>query len=454
MDYSVIVSLSIFAFLMVLSGFFSSSETAFFSLGRMELEKMRQDKNPRIGLIEKMLEQPRRIIITILIGNEFVNVAASVISASLVIQFMGAESKVVNLFIMVPILLLVGEITPKTLAIRHNVAFASFESRYIDLFSRLITPIRWLVRIVSDFFITLFVGSLRSEGNIITEDLVRTLAREAVGEGALDHHEAQFIDHIFDFGNKTLSDVMTPRSEIVYLPANLPFMKIVEEVRKSKKTRVPIYQGHRDKVIGILHARDLLGVNLSEYSSSKSAIKSCLRKPFFVPESKPVAELFHAFRERKLSIAIVVDEYGGVIGLVSMEDLLECIFGSIHSPSDDNKEFSIRKLSDNTYRLDASIDITRFNRYFKSAIAADDVDTLGGFLLNQFGELPSIGAEIDYHLWKFKVVELEENRITQVIVTTSHDQDIIKTEIPQVDNNTDTSGELKKAENTSSTGEG
>ena len=162
MDITIVLELVAFAVLMGLSAFFSSSETSLFSLSRLQQEQMRQAANPSISLIERLLAQPRHLIVTILIGNELVNVAASVISAAVVIRILGNEAKWVNLLIMVPILLLVGEITPKTLAIRNNVAFASFQCRFIDLFARAITPLRWIVRHIADFFITLIVGRERS----------------------------------------------------------------------------------------------------------------------------------------------------------------------------------------------------------------------------------------------------------------------------------------------------
>ncbi|UCH49013.1 MAG: DUF21 domain-containing protein [Betaproteobacteria bacterium] len=258
MDVTLWFELLLFVILMGFSAFFSSSETALFSLSGVRLEQMRQDSHPRSGLIELLLSEPRRLIITILIGNELVNVAASVISAAVIIQFLGAENKWINLFVMVPVLLLVGEITPKTLAVRNNVAFANFVCRPIQLFAKLITPVRWLVRLISEWFITLIVGRERSRGNIVTEDLVRTLAHEAVGEGALDRLEAQFIDHIFEFGNKTLADVMTPRSDTFYLPVSTPLAAAVTELRRTWRTKVPVFAEHRDDIVGILHARDLL----------------------------------------------------------------------------------------------------------------------------------------------------------------------------------------------------
>ena len=414
MDYVLWLEVGLFILMMGLSGFFSSSETSLFSLSNVQLEQMRRDQHPRIGLIQHLLSQPRRLIITILIGNELVNITASVISAAVVIKILGAENKWINLLIMVPLLLLVGEITPKVFAIRHNVAFAGFESRPVELFARLIKPIRLVVRKIADWFITLVIGKERSRGNIITEDMVRILAREAVGEGALDYFEAQFIEQIFDFGNKTLEDIMTPRSDIFFLALDLPLNEIIAEVCKSRHTKIPIYQENRDNICGILHARDLLGIDTAEFSKDPHEVNKLLRKPYFVPESKLAADLFRAFRERKLSIALTVDEYGGVTGLVTMEDLLECIFGEIHSPSDEVHQVSIKDLGDGRYAVDGSMPIADFNQKMGSNLSEEWGETIGGLLLHHYGELPPEGDKIEIDQFRFRVTEVEENRIRTV----------------------------------------
>lgn len=414
MDYVLWLEGGLFVVMMVLSGFFSSSETSLFSLSNMQLEQMRQDQHPRIGLIQQLLSQPRRLIITILIGNELVNVTASVICAAIVIRMLGAENKWINLIIMVPLLLLVGEITPKILAIRHNVAFSSFESRPIEWFARLIKPLRLIVRSVADWFITLIIGKERSRGNIITEDMVRILAREALGEGALDHFEAQFIEQIFDFGNKTLEDVMTPRSDIFFLAIDRPLQEMIAEVCKSRHTKIPIYQENRDNVCGILHTRDLLGIDIEKFSRDPQRLQGLLRKPYFVPESKLAADLFRTFRERKLSIALTVDEYGGVTGLVTMEDLLECIFGEIHSPSDEVDQVSIKDLGEGRYAVEGSIPVTEFNQEMGSELSDEWGETIGGLLLHHYGELPPQGDTIEIQGFRFIVTEVEENRIKAV----------------------------------------
>ena len=271
MDFTFWIELVLFVVLLGLSAFFSSSETSLFSLNSVQIEKMRNAGNPRVDLIERLLSEPRRLIVTILIGNEFVNVAASVLSAAMVIRLFGEEHKLFNLFIMVPVLLVFGEITPKTLAIRNNEVFATFQSRPINLFARLIGPVRWAVRSVADWFTTLIVGAERSRGNIVTEDMVRTLAHEAVGEGALDHMEALLIDHIFDFRNRTVDDLMTPRADVTFVPADARGAEILEIFRKSKQSRMPVFDGHRDNVVGILHARDLLSEDLASLGPTAAA---------------------------------------------------------------------------------------------------------------------------------------------------------------------------------------
>lgn len=276
MDLAFWLELALFIILLIFSGFFSSSETAMFSLNSIHLEQMRRDGNPKLGLIEHMLSEPRRLIVTILIGNEFVNVAASVLSAAMIIEVMGADNKLVNIFVMVPILLIFGEITPKTLAMKNNIAFASVESKPIDTFARLITPVRWAVRMVSEFFTTLIVGKERSQGNIITEDMVRTLVQNAVGKGALDHAEAKFIHQIFEFGSKDLEDLMTPRADITFIAIDDPLSKILSVLRETRQSRIPVYGEHRDDIIGILHVRDLLEVDMAELKKESSTVSKTI----------------------------------------------------------------------------------------------------------------------------------------------------------------------------------
>jgi CBS domain containing-hemolysin-like protein len=405
--------------LLGLSAFFSSSETSLFSLSRLQLEQLRRDQNPRSELLQRMLGQPRRLIVTILIGNELVNVTASALSAVLIIHVWGQDQKWLNLVIMVPALLLFGEITPKALAIRNNVAFACFQAQYLDWFAKVIMPVRWTVRHIADYFTTLLTGTSRSPASIVTEDMVRVLTREGVGEGEIDENEAKYIDHIFEFGDTTLRDIMTPRSQIFSLPASSSLEKLAHEVMKTHHTKVPIYSQNSDAIVGVLFARDLLGFPLVQIRPEENhkILFRLLRKPYFVPESKLAADLFHTFRKRHLSIAFTVDEFGGLTGMVTMEDLLECIFGEIPSRSEVLKEETVgfTRLGPNEYRIDGAMSVKKLQTELGLDLPDEGVETLGGLLLSQFRELPAEGDQIAVENVLFVVTSVAERRIQEVI---------------------------------------
>ena len=208
---------------------------------------------------------------------------------------------------------------------------------------------------------------------------------------------------------------MTPRSNIFFLTAETPLPEIVQELRRTRHTKVPIYSEHRDNILGILYARDLLGLDPAELSRPNERVVKLLREPYFVPESKLAADLFHIFRKRKLSLALTVDEYGGVTGLVSMEDLLECIFGDLPSASDIVIEEEYRKLEDGSARIDGGMSIEQFNREFNRNLPEEGSETVGGVVLDRFGELPSIGSTIVVAGVEFVVETIENNRIQELV---------------------------------------
>ena len=415
MDLVILIELLLFAGLLVLSGFFSGSETALFSLNQTQLEQMEHDKNPQAGLVRRLLSEPRRLIVTILIGNELVNVSASVISATLVMQLMGGEDKWwVNVFIMLPILLLFGEITPKTIAIKHNVGFASWVSPWLERFARWITPLRIVIRYVADSLTTLAIGKERSKGNIITEDMVRTLAAQATDEGVLDSTERQFIDNIFDFGNKTVLELMTPRSNMLTVSIDTPVPQIMEQLKSTPLTRIPIYRDQQNAIIGVLHVRDLMDPELNLDSFNSNDLFALLRKPIFVPKTKSVTDLFFFFRKKRRSFSLVLDEFGGVIGLITMDDLLGAIFGSLrHMPEmSSNNVMDIN--GEQLFLIKGDMPISEFNRQMQETVTDDVAKTVGGWLLHLLGELPEEGASVTVNTWKFTVTKVASNRIVEI----------------------------------------
>jgi putative hemolysin len=226
--------------------------------------------------------------------------------------------------------------------------------------------------------------------------------------------EAQFIDRIFELGGMTLEDILTPRADIVFIPVDMHISEILKLRQETKQSRFPVYRERRDNVLGILHARDLLNIDQSRLEGNRERFVKLLRRPYFVPETKPALALFDSFRHRKRSFTLTVDEYGGITGLVTMEDLLECIFGDIPSPSDE--EFKFQSLDDNRYLVDGNTPLDEINRRLKVSFAGGEMETLAGFVLHEFGELPHEGASIEIDDHRFTVKTVTRNRIANLLV--------------------------------------
>ncbi len=419
MDIVLIIELAVMVLLLALSAFFSSSETSLFSLSSAQLRQMRRDRNPRLGLIENLLAEPRRLIATILIGNEFVNVSASVLSATIIIEVFGAGNSWLNVVIMVPLLLLFGEITPKTLAFGNNVAFATFQSRYIEMFAHFITPLRNAVRLVSEFFIKLIVTEERSQNNILTEDMVRSLTNAAVGEGSLDTKESAYIHQIFDFGNKSVGDLMTYGSQLVSVDTSMSFSKIVEVIRQSRHSKVPVFGADGKSIEGVLYARDILDLDVTEDTPyAEHPVRERLRKPYLVPATRTASDIFVAMRERQVSIALVSDEFGGVVGLITLEDIMQCIFGDLPSWSDSRlaETSSLEALGAGLFRASGSLTIRQFNAIAGTSLERAGVTTMAGLVLHTRGEFPNVGDVVDVDNVLLTVTEITSQRIVSLNV--------------------------------------
>ncbi len=399
--------------LLFFSGFFSGSETALFSLNEYQ-KKILLEKNEKKGrIISTLLEKPRKLIITILLGNEFVNISISSLTAGLIIQIFQKETPWINIAIVLPILLLFGEITPKTLALQHNAAFSSFVARPLTIFQKIITPVRWVIKHIADFIVNLFIRKDFRKSNILTEDVVKELVDESEQEGLIDSSAKEYINNIFDFGDTVLTEVITPRSNIFALPDNLSVADIIREVKKVHYSAVPIYSSTLDNIQGMLFTTDLIGLTEAEMKSSDLTLKKILRDPFFVPENLRADDLFKKFQSKKISIAVTLDEYGGVTGLVTIEDLLETIFGEIYDEFEAKDKF-FHKNSDNTFTLSGEMPLDEFNAQFGAALENRGMDTIGGFIFTLMGSLPKENSFVNYQNFQFQVTKIKDNKIDKL----------------------------------------
>jgi len=332
MDLEVTLRLLLYLGLLLMSGFFSGSETALFSLSPVQLFRLREEGTPRGLLVSQLLDQPRRLIATIFIGNEFVNIGASALMASTMHTILVGQGKVVvstvSTTVSVALILFLGEITPKNLAVRLLEPWAMVAARPLWLLALAMAPLRWIIEKISDLVVHLVARKVSPDETAVGEDEFLTMLDVVAQEGAIDASEHKLIHKIFEFGDRRVKEVMCPASDVFALSYNLPLSRVLAEVRECKHSRVPIYQGSRDRIVGVLYLKDLIPVAYRLKREGRR-LSDVLHRGYFVPKSTKCEQLFREFRRRRIHLALVVDEYGHFVGLVTMEDLLEELFGEI-----------------------------------------------------------------------------------------------------------------------------
>ncbi|MES9930108.1 MAG: CNNM domain-containing protein, partial [Candidatus Thiodiazotropha sp. 6PDIVS] len=314
-DWELVLRICLQVVLLGFSAVFSGSETALFSLSRIDLQKLRHSRDKHSENIHAMLDEPRRLIISILCGNELVNIASAANMAAILLLFV-AEQDVgwVNIIIMVPLLLLIGEVTPKTIAVSFPVKFATrLTARILPRWIVLITPLREVVRQVADRITTLVVGEAISRENILQADELRTILEESEESGVIEATERVLIDNVIEASETDISRIMTPGPRIRFLDADLPVQELIEKFREYQHPRIPLYHGHWDNVIGFIHSEDILRLIQGGGDLEQVTLEMIIKPAHFVPPTKKVDEMFDYFQAHNTRIAIVLGEYGEVL---------------------------------------------------------------------------------------------------------------------------------------------
>lgn len=411
MEIPFLIKIELLILLIILSGFFSSSEAAIFSI-RPKIQTTISEGRGYERYLKVLFDNPASLIITILIGNEFVNISASVLMASICIDAFGANGKWISVLIMTPLILLFAELIPKTVAIKYADKISLFLAIPVYVFYRIVFPVRALLLKISDFTNRVFPGRDRKD-KYLTEEEIRFIVDIGEREGVLDPDEKELIFKVFEFGETKVSEIMTPRTDVFSLSYDLSLEKIVEEVSKRRFSRIPIYKNYPDNIIGILHAKDLLVFYFGGSLSKAGSLKELLRPPYFIPETKKAYDLFNEFNQKRMHMAVVVDEYGGFAGIVTMEDLLEELFGEIKGESE-SVDTMVEMVSDSEYLVKAKIPIDEFSRMFNLSLPEGDFETLGGFVLHLFGRLPKKDEFVEYDGMRFIVEKIRGTRILVV----------------------------------------
>lgn len=413
-----------------LSGFFSGSETGLTSLGKLRSKRIITELDENLDArfkhdLEYWLENSQDILISILIGNNLVNIGASalatVVATELFMKISGEGLGVIEnslaygsgtaVGIMTLLILVFGEISPKSYAKQNPEKFSRFVLPPIIMFTRLITPLIYTMRVVTRFIIWVIGGKMPTEQMKITEDELKTLVRAGRQEGALEESELQMLHSVFEFDETIVREIMVPRIDIQGLDANAEFDDVLEMVRDTGFSRIPVYEKKLDQVVGILNIKDLL-IRFEE-PPQEFSLRDSMRPAYFVPESQKVNKLLAEFRNNQVHMAIVVDEYGGTSGLITLEDVLEQIVGDIQDEYDEERDWVLR-IQDGTYLVDARIDLDELVEKVDVELPTEQYDSLGGMIVEKMGEIPDEGEEIFENGIKFIVVSADPKRVKKI----------------------------------------
>lgn len=398
--------------LLMLSAFFSSSETALTTVNKIRLRSLADDGNKKAAMVLDITENhTSKMLSAILIGNNIVNISASSLSATLAYSFGGYMVSIATAVLTVAILVF-GEITPKTYATINAEKISLRYIRIIKFFMTVMTPVIFIINLFSRGFMFLLRVDLSATKKIMTEEELRTIVDVSHEKGVIETGEKEMINNVFDLGDADAKDIMVPRVHVTFADVNNTYDELIDIFREDKFTRLPVYEDSQDNIVGIINMKDLLLCNRDESFN----IRDIMRKPHFTYEYKSISELLVEMRESTFNIAIVLDEYGEMAGLITLEDILEEIVGEIHDEYDEQED-QFYQLSDREYVIEGAMNLDDVNERLQTDFTSEDYDSLGGFIIEHLDRLPELNDEVVTEDGIRLVVEtLDKNRIESVHV--------------------------------------
>ena len=403
----------IIAICLIMSAYFSATETAFLSLNRIRMKNMADKGNKRAALVLELEEKYDNLLSTILIGNNIVNLSASSISTSLAIHLFGNTGAGIATGILTFLILIFGEVTPKTMATIKADSMSLTVAAPIGLLMKILTPVIFIINKLSLGLMFLLHVNIKDAQKKMTEEELRTIVDVSQENGVIEHEERDMIHNLFDFGDAEAKEIMVPRIDMTFVQADATYQEVLDIFRQDMFTRLPVYEDSTDNVIGIINMKDFLLQN----DTPEFSVRNLLREPYFTYEHKNTADLFLEMRKSSISLAIVLDEYGVTAGLITLEDLLEEIVGEIRDEYDADEEDDITRISDREFYVLGSANLNDVSEALSLHFTSDDYDTIGGYCLGLLDHLPEKNEIIltDNNIL-LRIDRMEKNRIERIYI--------------------------------------
>ena len=415
MNVEIVVYVLLIVVFLVLSAFFSSSEAAFLSFQKTRLSHLVNTNVPGAKRVSEMIANMERLLSTILLGNNLVNVAFSAIITILSVELLGGGPLAVGFATLVgtALLLIFGEIIPKSVAIRKSEKLSLLYARPLKSLEIALFPailfLQWLSNITQNL-----LGRNDSE-ETVTEGEILSMIDIGEAEGTVEPAEAEMLENVFRFGDQQVREVMTPRPEIVSIERGITLQEFLQIYAENTHTRFPVHKESRDDIVGIISAKDILRALATRGVQENESVTDIVRDVYFVPETKPVSELFEELRRTGHQMAICLDEYGGIAGLVTIKRLTEVIVGKVGEEGESPEE-EYSNIRPNLFQIEGGMDIGEANEEMELNLPEGDYETIAGFVLSQLGEIPSVGDQFEYKNLLFRIQEMDRFRIESLLI--------------------------------------
>lgn len=428
-----LTSILVIVVLILLNAYFAGSEMALVSVNDAKIRMMADGGNKKAVSVRKLLTEPSKFLSTIQIGVTLAGFLSSAFASDafsdklvdwmlsagvgIPIGILKPASVVFITLVLSYFTLVFGELVPKRLAMQRAEKLSLKVVGPLRLLAALASPVVGLLTASTNFFVKLAGGNPHADEEEITEEEIRMMIEVGEEKGTIDEIEKQFLINVFDFDDKTVSEIMTHRTRVVAVPIDSNMEDILALYKNEKYTRIPVYEDSIDNIVGILHVKDFL-LYITNKENKDFSLEKLMRKPYFVPESKKLDQLFRELQLNKTHMVVVVDEYGGTAGIITVEDLLEEIVGNIFDEYDDEEEHKYEKVDESTYLFDGSISLEQVSALIKVSLPIEEYETLSGYVISQLGKIPEEGEHpvVELDSLVFKVEEMEDKMISRIKV--------------------------------------
>ena len=407
-----IIQLIILVILLIFSGLFSSAETSLTTVNIYKMKALAEEGSRRAKMVLKLMENPGKVLSTILIGNNIVNITASSLMTIVVTKLFGSAAVGIATGVLTILILIFGEITPKNLATIYSESFALFYAMPIKVLSVVLTPVIWLLDKLCNFIYWILRVDPNGMNKQMTESELRTIVNVSHEDGVIEGEEKEMITNVVDFGDSIAKDIMIPRADITMAPVDASYEEILNYFMEEQYSRIPIYEENKENIIGILHMKDLFFCqNRTEEAFS---IREVMREPYYTYEYQKTSGILEELRKNSVSITIVLDEYGAAAGMITLEDLLEEIVGEIRDEYDDYEEEIIKQIDEKQYEVDGGAKISDVNDALGLDLASEDYDSIGGYVIELLDHLPETGEAGQNERALFEVLEADKTRVERI----------------------------------------